>query len=460
MEQSDLENFRTIYSKNYNQTLLDFKKFLSFQSISSEAAFKVEVERCASWLKNYIENIGFKCDLWQTNGHPVLYAHWLDAGPDKPTLLIYNHYDVQPVDPLDEWETPPFEPTVRNGEVYARGAQDNKGQCFFVLQALRLLMERDGKLPINIKLCIEGEEESGSLGLSKVLSTRKKELKADYLAVVDLDIKGPNEPSITLGFRGIISMDVEAIGSQVDLHSGQHGGIVYNPIHALIEIFSKLRDENGKIQVPGFYDSVINLSKSELNQISLDFNDKKYESEFGGKPTGGELKYSPYERNWLRPTIEINGISGGYSGSGFKTVIPAKASAKVSCRLVPNQDPQDIAKKVSSFIEKNAPNGIRVQVKIHSGGGKAVCSKASSKIVKAFSAAFSDIFEKPCEFIYTGGSIPVITELAKASESEVVLIGMGLATDRIHAPNEHFGIDRLEKGALMMARAIELLSNV
>lgn len=253
-------------------------------------------------------------------------------------------------------------------------------------------------------------------------------------------------------------MDVEMIGAGTDLHSGQHGGIAYNPIHALVETLGKLRDADGKIAVPGFYDEVANLSAEELNQLSLAFDSAEYEGNFGAKPLGGEKAFSPLERNWLRPTIEINGISGGYSGEGFKTVIPAKASAKISCRLVPNQTPEAIAKQVSTFITRNSPEGIKVSVKVHAGGGKAVSSRASSKAVKAFAEAFKEIFQKPCEFICTGGSIPVITELALASGGEVVLVGVGLSTDHIHAPNEHFGIDRLEKGSLMMARAIELLS--
>lgn len=454
---TDLETLKAIYHKNADASLPAFLKFLSFQSVSAEAEYKPEVERCALWLKETIEKIGLSCEIWPTNGHPVVFAEWNRAGPDKPTLLIYNHYDVQPPAPLEEWLSPPFEPAIRDGNVYARGAQDNKGQCFYVLEALKLLFEKTGSLPLNIKLCIEGEEECGSRSLSEILESHKDRLKADYLAIVDLDIKGPSQPTLTLGIRGIVTMDVEVVGSNVDLHSGQHGGIAYNPIHALVETLAKLRDANGKVTVPGFYDEVNELSSEDRRQLSLNFDPTEYQELYGAIPGGGENDLSPLERNWLRPTIEINGIYGGYSGSGFKTVIPAKAGAKVSCRLVGNQDPQVIAQRVAGFIQESAPESVLIKVKVHAGGGKAVNAQAGSTVAGAFSKAFEEVFAKPCEFVYTGGSIPIVTELALASGGQTVLVGVGLATDRIHAPNEHFGIDRLEKGALVMARAMELL---
>lgn len=452
-----IESLRKIYHKHSEAALKDYFKFLSFKSISSEASYKTEVIRCVEWLKEYVERIGFKCELWKTNGYPVLFANWNEAGADKPTLLIYNHYDVQPVDPLEEWKSPPFEPELRNGNVYARGAQDNKGQCFYVLQALKLLMEKHKQFPMNIKLCIEGEEECGSHGLASILEQYQDQLKADYLAIVDLGIPGPQEPSVTLGFRGILTLDVEVTGSTTDLHSGSHGGLAYNPIRALIEILSKLYDDSGTVMVPKFYDEVDALNDTDRTQLAMDFDPLKYEAAFGSKPTGGERTFPHLERNWIRPTVEINGISGGYSGTGFKTVIPAKAYAKISCRLVPHQDPKIIGKRVKAFIESKVPEGVKVEVKIHPGGGNAVRSNSSSKTVKAFSRAFTEVYQTPCKFILEGASIPVVTELAYASESEVVLVGIGLLSDCMHAPNEHFSIDRLEKGALIISRAIELL---
>ena len=383
----------------------------------------------------------------------------MKAGPDQPTLLIYNHYDVQPVDPLDKWESPPFEPTIREGSVYARGAQDNKGQCTYVLQALRALIETEGSLPINVKLCIEGEEEVGSAGLSKLLKQKEThdKLKADTLAIVDVGIRKPDIPAVTLGTRGIVTMDVEVQGTHTDLHSGSFGGLVYNPIHALVNILSKARDETGKIAIPGFYDDVKELTPEQKEQITLSFDAKEFEKTFGAKPTGGEQAFSPLERTGIRPTLEINGINGGYTGAGFKTVIPSTAHAKISCRLVPDQDPEKIGKLVARFIEQNTPDGVTVNVDLHPGVGKAVRSNPSSKSVQAFSQAYSEVFGKPTEYTFEGGSIPIVPELQQACGGEVVLLGLGLEDDNIHAPNEHFSLDRIEKGLLVISRAIQLL---
>lgn len=447
-------DYKSYFEQNKEQIVSDYLTFLRFKSISTEQEHAADVRACAAWLKSYIEKIGFKTELWETPGHPVIFASNLSAGPDKPTLLIYNHYDVQPVDPLEEWETPPFEPVIKEGVVYARGAQDNKGQCFYVLQALKAIYTHEKKFPVNIKLCIEGEEEASSTGLSKILPKKKKELKADYLAIVDLGIWDMNHPALTLGVRGMIAMDLEVSGSNTDLHSGGVGGIVYNPIHALAELIAKLRDANGRIAVPHFYDDVETLSDAEKQQLAFDFDEKKFLKMFAAKSSGGESGYTPLERAWVRPTIEINGITGGYSGSGFKTVIPAKASAKVSCRLVPHQDPETIGKLVKGYLEKNAPVGINVSVHLHKGNGKALRSNPHSKAVAAFAKGYEAVFKKPCEFILQGGSIPIVTELAEASKGEVVLLGLGLPTDKIHAPNEHFTLERLEKGMLIMIHAL------
>lgn len=444
--------------ENYKARIVeDYFHFLRYPSISSEPAYKNQVRDCADWLTDYLRKIHFDVELWETDGHPIIFASYLKAGPTQPTLLIYNHYDVQPVDPLDAWDSPPFSPTVTEGAIYARGAQDNKGQCFYVLQALKLLMKRDGSLPINVKLCIDGEEEIGSPNLSTLLSKKQKELQADYLAVVDVGIPEANTPAVTLGMRGIVTMDVEVQGSNSDLHSGTHGGIAYNPNHLLIELLASLRDANGRITIPGFYDSVVHLSNEDKKLLSFDFDEAEYIKETGIMPIGGERDYSPLERAWIRPTIEINGISGGYSGSGFKTVIPAKTSAKISCRLVPNQDPEAIGKLVADYLKKQAPEGLKVSVHVHAGSGRPARAPLSSKIVQASAKAYEEVFQRPCQYIFGGGSIPIASALAEASHSELVLIGLGLIGDQIHAPNEHFSMDRIEKGIQIVARILELL---
>lgn len=447
-----------LIEKHRKSMLADFFTFLKFPSISTEAEFKEPLLACASWVMKYLKEIGFEVESWPTEGHPVIFASHLRAGPQKPTLLIYNHYDVQPVDPINEWDAPPFEPTLKGSEVYARGAQDNKGQCFYVMQAMKLLLEAHKELPINIKMCIEGEEEIGSAHLPALIKSKHKELKADYLAIVDVGIRGPQSPSVTLSTRGIITMDVELQSGKTDLHSGLHGGIAINPIHALVEILSTMRDRSGKISIPGFYDDVVEMSMEERSLFAFDFDEAEYIKSSGVHPLGGEKSFTPMERNCLRPTLEINGISGGYTGKGFKTVIPAKACAKISCRLVPNQDPQKIGELVAKYLQTQAPQGTEIRVTVHPGQGKPVRAAPTSKVVQAFKEAFEEVFQAPCDYILNGASIPIVPELTKACGGEVVLVGLGLATDQIHAPNEHFGWDRIEKGIAIMAKAIELLA--
>lgn len=456
---SELDFLKQYFNSSKKTILEDYYTFLRFQSVSSEPQYKPQLLACVDWLTDYLKNIGFHVEIWPTKGHPTIFASYIKAGSSQPTLLIYNHYDVQPVDPLELWKSPPFEPTLRNGEVYARGAQDNKGQCFYVLLALKALLAKDGTLPINIKLCIDGEEECGSAGLTQILKEKKTSLKSDYLAVVDLSMETALKPAVTLGTRGLVTMDVEVTGTRTDLHSGSHGGIAFNPIHALIKLLAIVRNESGEITIPSFYHDVKTLSETDKAQISLIFDPNKYEADFGAKPSGGEQNFSALERGWIRPTFEVNGINGGYFGEGFKTVIPAKATAKVSCRLVPDQDPKKIGRLVADFLESHAPEGTKVTVHLNAGDGKAVRANINSKGVKAFANAYEEVFNTPCDYILAGGSIPVVTALAEVCEGEVVMVGLGLPGDFTHAPNEHFGIDRIEKGFLSTARAIELLKN-
>ena len=437
--------------------LPEFFEFLSIPSISSEPSFKDEVRKCAHFVENKVKNLGFSTEFWETEGHPIIFASSPHI-PGKPTLLIYNHYDVQPVDPLELWESPPFSPVIKDGQIYARGAQDNKGQCFYVLEALRHIKEKNGAFPLNIKLCIEGEEECGSENLHKIVASKKNELNADVLAIVDLGIPSLSIPAVTLGTRGLITLDIEVINASKDLHSGSHGGLAYNPIHALTKILAEARSEKGQITIPGFYDDIVQFSEEERSHMYFDFDEKEYLKNFGTDATGGELDYSPIERNWLRPTLEINGIIGGYTGDGFKTVIPSRASAKISCRLVPNQSPHKIANLLKEYFESKTVPGTTVHVHLHGEGGEAVRANPSSKGVTAFKDAYSEVFNKPCQFIFEGASIPIIPKLANASGAEAVLLGLGLTTDCIHAPNEHFGLDRLEMGAKIMIKAIENLA--
>ncbi|MBA2369145.1 MAG: dipeptidase [Candidatus Protochlamydia sp.] len=452
---SFLAAFKELIDNNREKWLEDYYTFLRFPSVSSEPEYKEGMRACANWIIELLKGLDFRVELLETSGHPVIFAHY-EVDIQKPTLLIYNHYDVQPVDPLNEWESNPFEPALKGSEVYARGAQDNKGQCFYVLQALKFyLMQRN--FPLNIKLCIEGEEETGSAGLSMLLEREKERFRADYIAIIDLGLRAPQVPAITLGTRGIITMDLEVHGSHTDLHSGSHGGIALNPIHVLVEMLASLRNAEGRITIPGFYDQVQEMQAEERSSVSFQFDVAEYQRLTGAYPFGGEKDRSALERAWVRPTLEINGISGGYSGKGFKTVIPAKAFAKISCRLVPRQVPEQIGELIKKHLKEIAPQGVQVNVNVHPGQGRAVRVNLNSKIVKCVSIALQDVFGVPCEYIFTGASIPIIPELAAAAGGEVILMGLGLATDQIHAPNEHFGVDRLEKGMLVIMRTLDLL---
>jgi len=455
---NDLIAFETIYEQNKTQFLDDYSTFLRFKSIATDPNYKKDVLNCADWLCEYLLSSGLEVEKWETANAPIVFASDLRAGPEKETLLIYCHYDVQPVDPLNEWISPPFEPTVRNGEIYARGAQDDKGQCFYTLLALKTLLLHYKPLPLNLKFIIEGEEESGSSGLCKLLTEKKQTLKADHLLIVDSGIEEPNTPAITLGARGIICMEASLQEASFDLHSGMAGGIAYNPNRALVELLSKLHNEDGSISIPGFYDSLTEIHPDERTKLSFDFDREVFYQQFGFYPSGMEKELSAKEANWLRPTLEINGIWGGYTGSGFKTVIPATANAKLSCRLVPDQDPDKLTTLIENYLRQHTPKELKLTFTVYEGSGKGFRTTPNARIAKIMAQSYSDVFEKPCQNILIGGSIPIAAALARCAEAEMVLVGLGLPDDHIHAPNEHFGLDRFKKGFLTICRAIQLFS--
>ena len=450
---------QTWFGDNQDSLLKDFSTFLKFQSISTQNEHAEDMHACVDWLQERLTRIGFSCQTWETSNYPVLFAEHCQAGNDAPTVLIYNHYDVQPVDPLELWDSPPFEANLRDGEIFARGAQDNKGQCFYVLCALEALIERDGGLPVNVKLCIEGEEESGSDGLSSILEEKESQLKADHFLVIDMGIHSLEQPAITLGIRGITPITIVVEGSNSDLHSGLYGGIAYNPLHALVEVLAKARNSDGSIAIPGFYDDVQETSKEMLESIDLEFSNELYTQQTGYPPSGGEQAHSPLASAWLRPTLEINGIGGGYFGEGMKTVIPSQAVAKVSCRLVPNQDPLRIASLIKEFFETEIPGACKVSVDLSESGGPAIRSNLENKDIAATAKAITEVFDLPCRYILSGGSIPVIAAMTQVVGVEPVLFGLGLPGDNMHAPNEHFGVERLKKGCAIIGRTLELLKN-
>jgi acetylornithine deacetylase/succinyl-diaminopimelate desuccinylase-like protein len=454
---SSLEHFKKWMEKHRAEIREDYFQFLRFPSISTDPAYKKDVLHCAEWLRGYMASkTGMKAEKIETEGYPLVYAEDLSAGPDAPTLLIYGHYDVQPVDPLELWISDPFTPTERNGLVYARGAVDDKGQIFYAVAALRCWKELGRELPINLKFCIEGEEESSSVGLAKSLPKLKEKLRSDYLLIVDCGQLDKHTPALSLGCRGMLAMEVTVTGSNSDLHSGMHGGLAYNPNRALAELLAKLWDPKGHVQVKGFYDDVLDTTPEDLKKFAFRFDPKEYGKEFGIHALGGERDRTPLEANCLRPTIEINGMFGGYTGAGVKTVIPAHAKAKLTCRLVPNQDPHRIGQQVADFFKKNVTPGMKIEIEIHE-GEPAFRGSPHSKLAKAVSLASTEVCNKQCENILSGGSIPIIAKIIEATGSEVVGMGYGLPEDNIHAPNESFDMGRFEKGFLTVARTLELL---
>lgn len=449
------EELKKIYASEAEEILKDYFTFLRFESIATDPNFHPQVAACAEWLQSYLQKIGMKVEKWSTPNAPTLFATYDGGGSE--TLLLYCHYDVQPVDPLALWVTPPFEPTMRDGKVFARGAVDNKGQCFYTIRALKTLIEKV-KPKINIKFVIEGEEESGSTGLTELLKTKKEELKADHILIVDSGLEEAGQPAICIGVRGLVCFQLTLKEANGDLHSGTHGGIVYNPNRAMVELLAGLHDKEGKVTVPGFYDDVLPVTEKEKSEVKMTFNEARFERDFGAKAIGMEKGVSPLESAWMRPTLEINGIAGGYYGPGFKTVIPSEAIAKISCRLVPNQEPEKIISLVKTHLQKIAPHGMQLKIEVLPGKGRPFRSSPNSKIAQIGAKAYSEVFGKPCDRILLGGSIPVGSDLAKTAGAEMIFIGVGLPTDQIHAPNEHFSMDRFEQGYLTICRCTQLLS--
>lgn len=452
-----LEVIKKWYQQHREEIVKDFCTFLKFPSISADPDHADDCRNTAEWLCSYLQHIGLRSVLWEAlDGMPVVFGLH-EAGPERPTILIYHHYDVQPVDPLDLWKSDPFDPVIRDNQIFARGAVDNKGQCFYSITALKALFSLCKDIDINIKVFIEGEEESGGKATAAIIEKKQTELRADHLLVVDLDIPDRLTPAITVGMRGIVTMEVQCSNSSIDLHSGVHGGIALNPNRALCTLLASLWDETGRIAIPHFYNEVHPLSETHLARLDMNFDTKKYEQEFGVQAFCREQGYSIVESNWLRPALEINGIWGGYTGAGFKTVIPSKACAKISCRLVPDQDPDVIGQRIASFLKTKAPSGIEIKTHVYHGAA-GYRSSLDSPIVHFASQAFSEVFNKPCHFQLCGASIPIVGDLARASGASVAMIGTGLASDDIHAPNEHFGLDRFELGFLSISRILSLVS--
>ncbi len=439
------------FQKEKKKIVEDYTKFLSFPSISTDSKYKKDMQECASWLSSYLQKMDFSSEIIPTKKYPLVFASSKPFLPGAPTLLIYGHYDVQPVDPLREWKTPPFNPTFVGEKVFARGAADNKGQLFYTLNGLRAYKDIKKSYPLNIKLLLEGEEESASVGLSSSLSKIAKKIACDFILVPDVDIPSMDKPAITVSTRGITTLEIELTSSKRDLHSGHYGGMVYNPNRALAEILSKAFNKKGKIQIPGFFKGIKPFSPKEKKEIDLALSIQKELKNLQITPLDGK---GLVESIWLNPSFEINGISGGYAGEGFKTVIPAKSVAKISSRLVYNQNPKQVFTAIVDFFKKNLPPHVNMKT-TYQGGGSAVKSNLSSFLIKALQSSYEQVFQKKVRFIGSGGSIPVIAEVVKATKADVAFMGVSLDSDNIHAPNENFDMDRFEKGLLIIANLVE-----
>ena len=436
--------------ENQLRFLNELKDLLRIPSVSTLEEHKPDVQKAAEMVANDLKHIGFEhVEIIPTKGHPLVYADWLHAA-GKPTALCYAHYDVQPAEPLDEWVTPPFEPAERNQNIYARGAVDDKGQLWMQLKAFESLFKTgDGKLPINVRVLIEGEEEVGGESIEDFVkkNATSDKLKADFALVTDTELFAPDLPTLCVGLRGLVYTEIEAQGAKTDLHSGMYGGAAPNPLFALIEVISKLKDANGHILIPGFYDDVQKPNDDELKAwASLPLDEEEYrKKEVGSSVLTGEPGYSVLYRTWARPTLEVHGMPGGFIGQGAKTVIPARAAGKVSMRLVPNQDPDDILKKYTSFVTSLTPKGISLSIKVHSKGPACVVS-TDNKYAHAAVEAMREVFGKDTVYIRSGGSIPIVTQFDKDLKIPSIMMGMGLPDDNLHAPNEKFHIPNFYRG--------------
>ncbi len=431
-----------------NEALAGLVRFVQWPSVSTDPAAAGAVRDCATWLADQMGRAGLEhAAVWETAGHPIVYADWLHT-PGAPTALIYGHYDVQPVEPLDLWESPPFEATVRSGSLYGRGAADDKGQVYMHLVALRALLRAEGRLPINVKLLIEGEEEIGSPNLEAVVEAHLQDLQADLVVISDTSMYAVGRPALNYGLRGLAYFQVEVEGANTDLHSGGFGGAVPNPLQALVTLLAGLKDEHGRITLPGFYDDVCTISYEERTAIqALGDDEDALRADLGLDALDGEEGYSRLERTWTRPSLDINGIWGGYSGPGSKTVLPARGGAKLSFRLVPNQEPARVAALLEAYLRDRCPGGIRVTITPLEGSALPWTAERDHPTMRAAATALERAFGTAPVYIRSGGSIPVVMTFDKLLNVPVVMLGVSLPDSHAHAPNERINLDCFHGGA-------------
>ena len=449
---NSIENY---IENNRGRFFDELVELVKFPSISSLSENKDDIKACAEWLKNHLNKIGLdNTKIYPTAKHPVVYGEWLKA-EGQPTLLIYGHYDVQPVDPLELWDSPPFEPVVKDNMLFARGATDNKGQFFAHLKALETTFRTAGKLPVNVKVILEGEEEIGSPSLREFLKGYTDLLKCDLICVSDSPMFARGMPTICYGLRGLAYLEIKITGPKKDLHSGSFGGVVANPIEVLTKIVARLKNDDGKIAIPGFYNKVLPLSDLEReNFAKLPLDERAYLDDIGSPGLTGESDYSLLERTWVRPTLDPNGIVGGFTGEGAKTVIPSKASCKISMRLVPNQDPEEIADLFEKYVRELCPDTVIMTVTRYH-GGEPYYIPLESPVIELCAKAIRRGFDKEPVFVREGGSIPIVAVFRHILGADTVLLPLGLPDENTHSPNEHFYLPNFYDGIRTSAYFLE-----
>lgn len=442
----------TYLEKNGARFLEELKELLRIPTVSADPAYKPHMRRGAEFVHRQLADLGFKSEIVPTAGHPIVYAEWLKA-PGAPAVMVYGHYDVQPPDPLDLWTTPPFEPTERDGYIYARGATDDKGQMFTHIKSAEAWLRSAGHLPVNLKYVIEGEEEVGSNNLEDFLKANKDRLKCDVAVVSDTSQYGPGQPAITYGLRGILAAEATLTGPCKDLHSGIFGGAVANPATGIARLIASLHDEDGRVRIPGFYDAVKELTPAERQQFqSLGFDEAAFKKELGIDEVAGEAGYSTLERRWARPTCEVNGLVSGYTGAGPKTIVPSKATVKITCRLVPDQDPHVLTEALHQYLKSQCPPSLKFEFTSFHGCPAFVFDPTSPYIEAASQAVREAWGVDRVRLIREGGSIPVVQTFKDVLGVDTLLLGWGLNTDNLHSPNEHFTIADFHRGIQASAR--------
>ncbi len=449
-----VEAYLEAHRSNFEEQLKDL---IRIPSVSAQPAHDSDTRRAAVFVRDNLAAMGLSPELVETKGHPIVYAEWLGA-PGKPTLLVYGHYDVQPPEPLEPWLSPPFEPTERNGNLYARGATDDKGQMFTHLKAAEAWLKTAGKLPVNVKFVIEGEEEVGGANLEAFLAGHSGRLTCDYAVISDSSQFAPGAPAITYGLKGLAYFELILQGANRDLHSGTYGGAVANPLNALCTIIASLKGPDGRITIGGFYDSVRPLAEWERKQFAaLAFSESDFQSDLGVKELHGEANFTTLERKWARPTCDVNGLYGGYSGPGPKTVLPCKAGAKVSFRLVPDQDPKTVERQFREHVARVCPPGVTYEIINHHGAPGVLVSTDTPGVHAAARAVEIGFGTKPV-FVREGGTIPVVGLIKEKLGVDTLLLGWGQNDDNLHGPNEKFSIADFHRGIKASAHLLAELS--